>query len=162
MTGKKVLSIAALLIVVGGIYFYLFGGSLRRRELQMHVSIRPRVGARPRQPGTAVNNQPLPRMIAVVFDGGPRALSSVEVYQADELATNKDAKPVWHLVSETNSAPVEDFVYGWQIRGMHPAVKGARAQALQPDTTYRVVVHSGSIEGHHDFKTPPEDAPALR
>jgi hypothetical protein len=66
--------------------------------------------------------------------------------------TNKDALPVWHLVSDSNSVPVQTFYYGEWIGGMRPAVAGVRAGPLETNVTYRMFVAAGRTKGQHDFE----------
>ena len=60
--------------------------------------------------------------------------------------------PLWHLVSDSGSAPVREFVYGQGIRGMKPALKGEGPQPLETNVVYRLFVAAGNIKGTHDFK----------
>ncbi len=83
---------------------------------------------------------------------GGYKLTEIKAVSLGEWQTNQNTLPVWHLVSDSNSAPVESFVYGRPIRGMKPAVPGAKAQPLQPDVTYRLFVTAGKARGQHDFK----------
>jgi hypothetical protein len=66
--------------------------------------------------------------------------------------TNQNVMPVWHLIFNSNSAPVKIFVYGQRIRGMKSEVPGAHAEPLQPDVTYRLFVTAGKAKGQHDFE----------
>jgi hypothetical protein len=66
--------------------------------------------------------------------------------------TNKSVLPVWHLVSDSNSAPVKSFFYGQFIGGMRPAIKGVRPEPLETNVTYRLLVTAGKIKGEHDFE----------
>jgi len=157
MTAKKTLGIAALIVVVAAIYLYLYRDYFVRRDIQIHVTIRPRIGMRARtQPGAS--DEPPPKLATFNLGGGLYKLTSIAVYDMNELATNKDASPIWHLVSDSNSIPVGNFVYGWNIRGMHPEIKGSRPGPLLPDNGYRVVIKAGSQRGVHEFKTPPDDS----
>ena len=79
-------------------------------------------------------------------------LTDVKVLAVAELATNKYALPVWHLVSDSNSIPVKGFNYGEHIRGMRPQIKGARPDALESNATYRLLVQAKGQKGQHDFK----------
>ena len=60
-------------------------------------------------------------------------------------------EPIWHLVSESNSVPIQEFGYGAPIPGMHPAVKGIGPEALAPGEKYRIVVETASAKIQHDF-----------
>lgn len=83
--------------------------------------------------------------------GHPYNLTSVRVVSVSAFESNKYALPVWELKSDSNSAPTEFFVYGGWIRGMHPAVKGARPEPLEHGAKYRLFVESGSLKAYQDF-----------
>ncbi len=76
----------------------------------------------------------------------------MKVVRADEMATNKYPHALWHLVAETNSAPVTDFIYGAPISGMKPAVAGVVPEPLLPKVKYRIFVEAGKIKGVRDFE----------
>jgi hypothetical protein len=83
----------------------------------------------------------------------PYKFTELKVVDLDEWQTNKNCLPLWHLVADTNSAPINpQFRYGENIHGMKPAVPGARAQPLQPGVKYRLLVTDGSAKGQHDFQ----------
>ena len=79
-------------------------------------------------------------------------LTEIKVVPLAEWQTNRYALPLWHLVSDSNSAPVIDFGYGQRIRGMKSAVAGAQPQPLEANTIYRLFVAAGNIKGQHDFE----------
>jgi hypothetical protein len=85
-------------------------------------------------------------------------LTSIKVFLLNDVKTNKYPYPIWHLVSDSNSVPTKAFGYGAPIKGMHPAVKGATPQPLEPGTSYQLVVEAPNFKGTHDFvpvaKTP--------
>jgi hypothetical protein len=83
---------------------------------------------------------------------GDYKLTEIEAVPLAAWQTNHDALPVWHLISDSNSVPVKSFAYGWAIRGMRPAVPGAKAQLLEPNVAYRLFVAAGKTRGQHDFK----------
>jgi hypothetical protein len=156
MTAKKLLLIAVIGLVAF-IYYYLYKDSFTKAEMKIHVTMRPRVGGRMRPPRPANGAQ---GEDMVVFGlGGEYKLTSIEVIPLSDAATNKYPHPIWQLTSESNSPPLSTFVYGRPIHGMHPQVKGATADPLEPDTGYRILVKAGSTKGAHDFKTPAEDPP---
>ncbi|MGA3267246.1 MAG: hypothetical protein ABSE16_10535 [Verrucomicrobiota bacterium] len=78
-------------------------------------------------------------------------LTEIKVVALAEWQTNQFASPLWHLVSDSNSAPVSAFTYGQRIRGMRPEVDGAQAKPLDPGTTYRLFIAAGNVSGQHDF-----------
>jgi len=79
-------------------------------------------------------------------------LTELKVISLPELETNKDATPVWHLISDSNSVPVKSFYYGQYIGGMRPKFKGVRAEALESNITYRMFITAGKVKGQHDFE----------
>ena len=78
-------------------------------------------------------------------------LTSVKVIPVNEIETNKYPHPIWQLITESNSVPIKEFGYDASIRGMHPAVKGADADPLQPGIKYRLLIEAGSQKAEHDF-----------
>jgi hypothetical protein len=81
----------------------------------------------------------------------PLKITEIKLVPLDEFQTNRNILPLWHLVSDSNSVPLKAFTYGANIRGLHPAVKGTRPQALATNTVYRLLVTAGNIKGQHDF-----------
>ncbi|MDQ6630413.1 MAG: hypothetical protein M3Y82_01485 [Verrucomicrobiota bacterium] len=79
-------------------------------------------------------------------------ITSVKVFRAAEIATNKYAHPLWNLTTDSNSAPTTDFLYGSPIAGMKPAVAKVEPEPLEPNVNYRIVVEAGKIKGEKDFK----------
>jgi hypothetical protein len=79
-------------------------------------------------------------------------LTEVKVVSLAALQTNKLAQPVWHLVSDSGSDDVDHFLYGENIKGMDPAVAGARPEPLQPGVMYRIFVTDGKVKGRFDFQ----------
>jgi hypothetical protein len=78
-------------------------------------------------------------------------LTEVKVVPLASFETNSDTPPVWHLISDSNSPPVQQFVYGQRIWGMRQAFQGAEAEDLETDITYRLFVVAGKAKGQHDF-----------
>jgi hypothetical protein len=82
-------------------------------------------------------------------------LTSLKVIPVQEIETNKYPHPIWHLVSDSNSVPTAEWSYGLPIRGMHPAVKGATPDPLEPGVTYRLVIEAGKLKAQRDFTPVP-------
>ncbi|HEY3861669.1 MAG TPA: hypothetical protein VGO59_07265 [Verrucomicrobiae bacterium] len=82
-------------------------------------------------------------------------LTSVEVIPFEDGKFNSASRPVWHLISDSNSVPTRAFRYGQPIRGMKPAVKNTQADALEPGVTYRLLLEAGRVKGTVDFSTRP-------
>ncbi len=73
----------------------------------------------------------------------------------DEFKTNQSARPVWELVSDSNSVPIKDFAYGMNIGGMRPPIAGQVPEPLQPGVPYRLFVKAGKQKVTHDFTLEP-------
>ena len=151
MKKKDIAQVLLLLLAVGGGIYYLVRQS-EPAKIQILCDIHP--------PRVFRNNRarvpagPRPWDVVFGFDGRYE-LTSVEIVPLEEWKTNKDVLPVWHLVSESNSAPVKAIFYGSGIRGMHPAIKGSRPQSLETNITYRLTVTArGSRDGECNFKLP--------
>lgn len=84
--------------------------------------------------------------------GGRFQLTEIKVVPLAAWQTNHSVAPVWHLISSSNSVPVNVFSYGQRIRGMQTAVAGARTLTLEPHVAYRLFVSAGKIQGQHDFE----------
>jgi hypothetical protein len=82
-------------------------------------------------------------------------LTEVKVFKVGELETNKYAVPIWSLTTESNSVPTASFTYGQRIRGMRPAVKGARPESLAAYVLYQLVLKTDDDEAQRDFTTTP-------
>jgi len=120
--------------------------------------------SRPVRPGMFSRKRPVPAMdnsnIMPLLLGFNRKLklTSVKVVSVNDSLTNKYPHALWHLVSESNSIPTIEFFYGLPIKGMHPAIKGAQPDSLEPGENYRLYVETATFKGEHDFapvaKTP--------
>ena len=152
MSKTKIIFILLLVLGLGALSFYLNRDWFAANTIQISHRVSPwldnkRPGARGRQLG-----QP----VAFTLSGYYR-LTSVSVVFAADIATNKYAHPIWSLVTESNSVPTASFVYGGFIRGLHPAVKGARADPLEPGVTYRLRVTTKDQAAEHDFSLAPKN-----
>lgn len=155
MTKKNVIVLTVTFAAVIGFYLYLFRDSFAKRYIQISHTIRPNPAyIRRPPPGTTADE--LPHLISFGLNGDFK-LTSVKVVPLAEFETNKYAHPVWELVSDSNSMPVRAFVYGHKIKGMHPAIKGANADPLEPNTTYRLLVEATTLKGQHDFTVTEEN-----
>jgi hypothetical protein len=149
MTTKPI-SIALAVVLLGAMSLYLNKDWFASDSIQIsHRSLTPRDGLERR--GAAV-----PLANPVVFLANRHLkLTSVRVVPVSELATNKYAHPVWELNSQSNSVPVDEFVYGHRIPGMKPSVKGGTADPLQPGVAYRLLIETGESKSQHDFVAVP-------
>ncbi len=91
----------------------------------------------------------------------PLKLTDLQIVSLDAWQTNHNILPVWHLIATSNTVPVKAFAYGSYLRGMKPAVSGARPRPLETNIVYRLFISAGKTKGQHDFRldgnpTPPQ------
>jgi hypothetical protein len=80
-------------------------------------------------------------------------LTSAKVVPWEGDKFNPLGRPIWHLISDSNSVPTRAFRYGQPIKGMKPALKGVQPEALEPDVNYRLLLQAGRVKAFKDFKT---------
>lgn len=148
MNKKASLQIVLLVLLVGG-GIYWAASFFKPAKIQILCDIHP--ARAPRNPRAA--NPKSPFDVAFGFDK-KYELTDLKVVEFDEWTTNKQAHPLWHLVSATNAAPNKAVIYGQGVRGMRPYVSGAHADPLQPNVAYRLLIEAGSQSGECDFKIP--------
>lgn len=155
MTKKNIITLAVSFLAVAAVYYYMYRDYFRKPHIQLSHTFRETPYTRRRTPA---GEEPAK---AVIFGlNGQYRLTSIKVVSVPELQTNKYPHPVWELTSDSNSIPTKVFVYGIPIRGMHPKVKGAKADELDPNIPYRLFVAAGNLKGEHDFRITPEGQPA--
>jgi|ERR1041385_36586 hypothetical protein len=150
---RKHWTLIGIAVVLGALSLYLNKDWFARQDIHIFHRSRPaRAGLlRGRQ-----RKDDNPAINPILFGFGRKLkLTSLKVVPAAELATNKYAHAIWHLVSETNSVPIKDFTYGQPIGGMHPAIKGALPDPLEPGVKYRLFVETASHKAEHDFVPEP-------
>ena len=133
---QKQWMLIALAVVLGGFSFYLNHDRYGRDKIQIHHRSRPAHGR-----GGRSAIEPL----FFAFDRSLK-LTSLKVIPIQEIETNKYPHPIWHLISASNSVPIETFTYGTPIPGMRPAVQGATPDPLEPGVTYRLIRRSGRAQ----------------
>lgn len=154
MSRSKALLVLILILGLGGLCLYVNRDWFAKRRIQISYRVSPWLKDSPRARGR------MDLGIPVVFSLDQYCrLTEVKVFKAGELATNKYALPIWSLTTESNSVPTASFAYGQRIPGMHPAVKGARPDALEPYVLYQLVLKTGDDEAQHDFTTTPLPQP---
>jgi len=146
MSKTKIVFILLLVLGLGALSLCLNRDWFAADTIQISHRVSPWLG---RQRPGARRSQPGPPVVFTL--SGYYRLTSVKVVLAAEMATNKYAHPIWSLVTESNSVPTTSFVYGGGIRGMHPAIKGARPDPLEPDVAYRLLVNTKDQAAQHDF-----------
>ena len=141
---KKQCLLVLLVVGLAAVYAVFFTNWFQPRMLRIHHTSRPR--------GFAMRaRRDLPPPIVFGFDESCR-LTEIKVVPLAGFQTNQNVLPLWHLISDSNSVPVEAFTYGQMIRGMKPAIKGTHPESLEPNTTYRLFVVAGNVKGEHDFE----------
>jgi len=156
---KKQMVLLAV-VVLSGIYLFFFTDWFATEGIQVTHAVRPPSLARRARPGIPYLGRP----VSPVFFTLNRKvrLTELKVYVAAEVATNKYAHPVWHLVTNAKPNPkrpgllmTKGFVYGGFIRGMTSKVPNAEAEPLEPNVTYRLVFQTKDAKVDYDFKVPP-------
>jgi hypothetical protein len=155
MTRKHWILLTAAL-VLGGLSLYLNQDWFAHDGIQIyHRSKAPRSGLFRRKKPPALSGESATVPVIFGFDHRLK-LTSVKVFPVSDIATNKYPHPVWDLISDSNSIPTKDFIYGGAIRGMRPAVKGATADQLEPDVNYRLCIEAGPLKAEHEFVPVPK------
>jgi hypothetical protein len=129
-------------LVLGAIYAYRFTDWFSEKKIQ--IKYRVMAGRGEKSAGAD----------PVTFYLMDRAyeLTSVKVISLDEAATNKYPRAYWHLVSDSNSVSVADFLYGENLAGMKPKVPGLAAWPLKAGGNYRIFIEAGKLKGEKDFQ----------
>ena len=141
---KKIWLLAGVTVVLATVYVVYFTDWFKPKTMQIFHTSRA-LRQRSQAAGKA---EPL-----LVFGLNRQLrLTEIEVVPLTALETNRNALPIWHLVSDSNSVPVKSFFYGQNIRGLKAAVAGTHPQPLETNVTYRLLVEAGGIKGQHDFE----------
>lgn len=139
-----------LLAFVGGLgvlYIIFFTDLFRKQTIQIVPTFRPgRASAIPRSPDS-------PPVYPISFRLNKRyKLTSIKVVNTAAHATNKYAPPLWHMVSDSNSVPVNTIVYGVpKIPGMRPSVPRAKPQPLEAGVQYTLLIEAGKLKAQTNF-----------
>jgi hypothetical protein len=145
MTRKQILLIAFMAVIAGGV-LYMNRDWFTKPPIQVSHRFHAFAGRFGDKSGT----------VPLLFEFSRKLkLTSVEVIPVSDLETNKNAHPVWHIVSDSNSVPTRGFVYGMEVPGMHPVYKEAGADPLDLGVKYRLLVQAGSVRAEHDFVLEP-------
>ncbi len=141
---KKNYFLVIVAIVLAAVYAIYFTDWFQPKTIQIFHTYR---NLHPRNP---VRDGTLP---ALHFGmGRALKLTEIKVVPLAEYQTNQNTLPLWHLVSDSNSVPIESFFYGQFIRGLKPEVPGSRSKSLTNDVVYRLIVIAGKAKGEHDFE----------
>lgn len=143
---KKQNWLIAALVVVAVVYVYFFTNWFKPKTIKIFDTSRQTMRRVRRFRG----DDDLPYVLFGME--GRFRLTEIKVVPLASFQTNSDTPPVWHLVSDSNSPPVQQFVYGQRIRGMKPAFAGDEPGDLETNVMYRLFVSAGRIKGQHDFE----------
>jgi hypothetical protein len=152
MSKPKIIFSLLLVLGLGALSLYLNRDWFAANTIQISHRVSPWLDNK--RPGARGGK--LGQPVAFTLSGYYR-LTSVNVVLAEDIATNKYAHSIWSLVTESNSVPTASFVYGGFIRGMHPAVKGVRADPLERGITYRLLLTTKDQAAQHDFSLGPKN-----
>lgn len=146
MTPKAKLLLACA-AVLGIVYVIFFTDLFRKQNMQILVQMTPgRASAIPR-PRDSAPVYPVSFKLNKAY-----RLTSVKVVNTAEHATNRFAPPLWHVVSDSNSAPQHVIVYGApRIPGMRSTVPRAKPQPLEAGVQYTLLVEAGKLKGQTNF-----------
>src|SRR4051812_21330849 len=90
-------------VILGAIYAYRFTDWFGEKKIQIKYKV---MTGR----GSAISG--MADSIAFYLIDKEYRLTSIKVISIDEALTNKYPHAFWHLISESNSVPVADFMYG--------------------------------------------------
>jgi hypothetical protein len=138
---KKDVTWIVVLVALIGVSILLNRNRFAKEQMSINPSLRPA-----RQADAAV----WPVFFALNDDF---RLTSLKVIPFDGDKFNPQGRPVWHLVSDSNSVPIRAFRYGQPIKGMKPALTGVGADPLEPGVNYRLLLEAGSVKASTDFST---------
>ncbi|MDQ6630412.1 MAG: hypothetical protein M3Y82_01480 [Verrucomicrobiota bacterium] len=141
---KKNIVLITFTLLLGGVYIYFFTDFFNKPVIQ--------ISARTRAVSARQSNSSSPQ-VSFSFDGKYK-LTALKVVPAAEFETNKYAHPIWNLFAETNSVPTKGIIYGFSVAGMKPARPRGKAEPLQPNVKYRLLVEAGARKGETDFQIP--------
>jgi hypothetical protein len=146
---RKYWMLIALTVLLGSLSLYLNQDWFAKDNIQIYHRSRPVRGHSGR--GRRPDSQPAIEPLFFSFDR-PLKITSLKVIPVQEIETHQYPHPIWDLVSDSNSVPIKDLVYGMYIPGMRPAVKGAVPDPLQPGAKYRLLIEAGALKAEHDFE----------
>ncbi len=144
--------------MVAALYYYLYRDAFTRGAILINVTQRRTVSRI--RPEAARARASAESQMMVFGLGQDYHLTDIQVVNLAKSPGDQAPKLAWHMISDSTSPPLQSFVYGEGIPGMHPPVLGTPAEPLSPGTQYRVIVRARSLKGQHDFQIPREEAAA--
>jgi hypothetical protein len=139
---KKNVCLVLILVILVGVYAFCFTDWFKTKTIRIYSEVPPVQNLNTRH-----------RHAAIIFGLiGHFRLTEVKVVPLADYEKNPAAAPVWHLISDSNSIPVDRFGYGQHIHGMKPKVAGEEPGDLETNVMYHLIVSDGHIQGAHDFQ----------
>lgn len=145
MTQKQIL-LVTLVLLGGGVILYMNRDWFSAKPIQISHRFSAFGGRFDRGGG------PAPLMFE--FDRKLK-LTAIRVISAADALTNKYPHALWQMTSKSGSVPTRGFLYGMDVPGMDRAVKGQKADPLDPAGKYRLQIQAGSRKAEHDFDLDP-------
>ncbi len=145
---KKNIALILVLLALGTIYVFNFTNLFREPKIEITTRVRPQFTRRGRG-----NAPPPPAANSISFFlNGKYQLTSVKVVEESDFKTNKYPHAIWHLISESNSVPTKAIFYGMTVAGMKPEIEKTKAEPLQPNVPYVLLVEAGDLKGQSTFR----------
>jgi hypothetical protein len=145
---RKELALVLLSVALTAVYVIFFTDWFRKKSIQ----IIPLISTG--RPSAIPRDHDAPPVYPVSFQlSGKYPLKIVKVVNAAEFATNKYALPLWHMVSDSNSPPINSILYGTRIPGMKSAVPRERPKPLEPGVRYLLFIDTGKLQAQTNFTT---------
>ena len=137
-----------MVLALGAIYIFNFTNLFHERRMEITTRIRPQLTRRGK------GNAPAPPSNNSIsfFLNGKYQLTSVKVVEENDFKTNKYPHAIWHLISQSNSVPTKAIFYGVTVDGMKPEIEKTKAEPLQPNVPYVLLVEAGDLKGQSTFR----------
>lgn len=148
---RKEYCLIGLVVVLVGVYAVFFTDWFRNRPIRIEHTARSLRDAWTGGGARLYTNSKPAQGVTFSLHKDYR-LTSVSVVPLAEYLTNQFAHPLWHIVADKGSEPVNSIAYSMTVPGMKPAVEGAVADPLEANVEYRLLVETRKQTGEHDFK----------
>lgn len=131
-----ILIFIALVLAAGSLYLWL--DSMPPSKIQIAYRIIPAGGTR-----------------AVVFYLDPAyPMTRIKVMTAADAQTNAHPHALWELVPDNKPVTKTEFIYGEAIPGMKPLITGSKAESLDANTKYFLLVSfAKNVRGECTFES---------
>ena len=144
---KKISIQIALLLVLLGVGIFCWSWLFPPPAIHILCTIHQQRAARTTEAGNPA------RAVAAFGLDQRYELTSIKVVPLAEWKTNKNAHPLWHVTSDSGSAPLKAFVYGQNFDDLD-SVSGADAEPLASKVEYLLLVAARRRHGQCEFSLP--------